>query len=77
MKYMLDEMFCTTNDVVTVLQTFIKTFSEEGFLKTIGENVLEVTAHMRAVSERLSEVKQLPLKAPFYILQGLAKCSVA
>ena len=39
LKYMLDEMFCMTNNVVTALQTFIKTFSEEGVSKTIGENV--------------------------------------
>ena len=49
MKYMLDEMFCMTNDVVTALQTFIKTFAEEGFTNTIGENVLEVKAQLRAV----------------------------
>ena len=77
LKYMLDEMFCMANDVVTALQTFVKTFSEEGFSKTIGESVSEVTAQLRAVSERLSEVKQLPLKAPTYILQGLTKCLVA
>ena len=70
-------MLCMTNDVVTSLQTFIKTFAEEGFSKTIGENVSEVTAQLRAVSERLSELKQTPLKAPTYILKGLTKCSVA
>ena len=73
MKYMLDEMFSMTNNVVTALQTFIKTFAEEGFTNTIGENVLEVTAQLRAVSELLPEVKQLPLEAPTYILQGLTK----
>ena len=73
LRYMLDEMFCMTNNVATALQTFIKTFDEEGVLNTIGENVSEVTAQLRAVSERLSEVKQLPLEAPTYILQGLTK----
>ena len=77
LKYMLDEMFCMANDVVTAIHTFIKTFFEEGVLKKIGENVLEVTAQLRAVSERLSEAKQLSLEAPTYILQGLTKCSVA
>ena len=77
LKYMLDEMFCMTNDVVTELQTFIKTFAEEGVSQTLGENVSEVSAQLRAVSERLSEVKQLPLKVPTYILQGLTKCLVA
>ena len=77
MKYMLDEMFCMTNDVVTALHKFIKTFAKEGVSEKIGENVSEVMAQLRSVSERLSEVKQLPLKAPTYILQGLTKCSVA
>ena len=60
-----------TNNVVTALHTFIKTFDEEGVLNTIQENVSEVTAQLRAVSERLSEVKELPLEAPTYVLQGL------
>ena len=30
LKFLLDEMFCMTNDVVTALQTFLKTFAEEG-----------------------------------------------
>ena len=38
LKYMLDEMFSMTNNVVTALQTFIKTFAEEGFTNTIGHN---------------------------------------
>ena len=64
-------------NVVTALQKFIKTFAEEGVSNIIGENVSEVTAQLRAVSERLSEVKQLPLEVPTYILQGLTKCLVA
>ena len=46
LKCMLDEMFCMTNNVVTALQTFIKTFAEEGVSKTIGENVSEVTENL-------------------------------
>ena len=65
-----------TNDVVTDLQKFVKNFAEEGLLKTVGENVLEAAAHIKAVSERLSEVKQLPLEAPTYVLQGLTNFSV-
>ena len=30
----------------------------------------------RAVCERLSEVQQLPLETPTYVLAGLTKCSV-
>ena len=65
-----------TNDVVTDLQKFVKNFAEEGLLKTVGENVLEAAAHIKAVSERLSEVNQLPLEAPTYVLQGLTNFSV-
>ena len=61
-------MFCMTNDVVTSLQTFLKNFAEEGLSKTVGNNVLEDSTQIRAVSERLSEVNQLPLEAPTYVL---------
>ena len=36
----------------------------------------EAAAHIKAVSERLSEVNQLPLEAPTYVLQGLTNFSV-
>ena len=68
---MLDEMFYMTNDVVAALQTFPKNFALEGLSKTVGENVLEISAQIKAVSGRLSEVNQLPLEASTYILQGL------
>ena len=42
----------------------------------VGENVSEAAAQIRAVSESLSEVNQLPLEAPTYFLQGLNNCSV-
>ena len=74
---MLEKMFCMTNNVVAALQTFLKKFSEEVLSKTVGENVSEISAQVKAVSERLTEVKQLPLEDPTYILQGLTKCSVA
>ena len=35
LKFMLDEMFCMTNNVVAELQTFLKNFSEEGLSKTV------------------------------------------
>ena len=38
--------------------------------------MLEAAAHIKSVSERLSEVNQLPLEVPTYVLQGLTKCSV-
>ena len=66
-----------TNRVVDALQTFFKNFAEEGLSKTIEENVSEISAQVKAVSKCFAEVKQLPLKAPTYILQGLTKCSVA
>ena len=65
-----------TNDVVPALQTFLKTFVEEVLSKTVGDNVSEASANIKAVSERLSEVNQLPIEAPTYVLQGLTKCSV-
>ena len=70
-------MFYMTNDVVAALQTFPKNFALEVLSKTVGENVLEISAQIKAVSGRLSEVNQLPLEAPTYILQGLTKLSVA
>ena len=36
----------------------------------------EAAAQIKAVSERLSEMNQLSLEAPTYVLQGLTKCSV-
>ena len=36
----------------------------------------EDSAQVKAVSERLSEVNQLPLEAPTYVIQGLTKCSI-
>ena len=65
-----------TNDVVAVLQTFLKNFAEEVLSKTVGENVSEAAAQIREVSERLSEVNQIPLEAPTCVLQVLTKCSV-
>jgi len=76
LKIQLDEMFCMTNDVVAALQTFIKRFAEEGLSKVQGENVSLVSTQLRAVCERLSEVQQLPLENPTYVLSGLTKCSV-
>ena len=57
-------MFCMTNDVVTELQSFLKAFVDELLTHTVGENVSEAYAQVKSVSERLSEVNQLPLKAP-------------
>ena len=74
---MLDKIFCMTNDVLAALQNFLKVFAEEGLSNTVGENVSEILAQVKAVSERSAQVKQLPLEAPTYILQGLTKCSVA
>ena len=65
-----------TNDVVSALQTFLKTFSDIGLTKTVGENVTEATAQVKAVYKRLSKVKQIPQEAPTFVLQGLTKCSV-
>ena len=59
-KLLLDEMFCMTNDVVSALQTFLKTFSDIGLTKTVGENVAEATAQVKAVCECLSKVNQIP-----------------
>ena len=64
------------NDIVTALQSLLKAFDHEGLTDTVGGNVLEASAQVKAVSERLSEVNQLPLKAPTYVIQGLKKCSV-
>ena len=30
LRFLLDEMFCMTNDVVTALKSFLKNFSDEG-----------------------------------------------
>ena len=65
-----------TNDVVTSLQSFLKAFADEGLTKTVGGNVSEDSVQVKAVSERLSEVNQLPLEAPTYGLQGLTKCYI-
>ena len=65
-----------TNDIVTALKFLLKTFADEGLTKTVGENVSEASAKVKAVSERLLEVNQPPLQAPNYVLQGLIKCSV-
>ena len=75
LKFLLHEMFCVTNYVVTELQSFLKAFADEGLTKTVGGNVSEDSLQVKAVSERLSEVNQLPLEAPTYVLQGLTKCS--
>ena len=63
-----------TNDIVTALQTFLKIFAEEVLFNTLGDNVSEAAAKIRAVSKRLLEVNQLPLEAPTYLLQGITKC---
>ena len=76
LKFMLDEMFCMTNNVVAALQTFLSNFSEEGLSKTVGENVSDISAQVKAVSGRLTEINQLPLEAFTYIIQDLTKCSV-
>ena len=44
LNFMLDKMFCMTNDVVAALQTFLKNFYEEGLLNTVGENVSDISA---------------------------------
>ena len=74
---MLEEMFCMENDVIAALQTLLMYFTGEGLSKTVGENVSEILSQVKALSERLDEVKQLLIEYPTYILQGLTKCSVA
>ena len=69
-------MFCMTDEFITVLQSFLKNFADEGLTNTVGGNMSEASAQVKAVSKRLQEANQLPLKAPTYILQGLTKCSV-
>ena len=54
LKFMLDEMFCMNNDVVAALQTSLKNFSEEGLSKTVGKNVSEISAQVKAVSWRIA-----------------------
>ena len=44
--------------------------------KDSWENVSEESAQVKAVSERLLEVNQLPLEAPTYVFQGLTNCYV-
>ena len=62
-----------TNDVVSALQKFLKTCSDIGLTKTVGENVAKATAQVKAVCERLSEVNQLPQEASTFVLQKLTK----
>ena len=76
LNLILDEMFCMTNNMVSALQTFLKTFADFGLTKTVGENVAKATAQVKAFCERLSNVNQLPQEAPTFVLQGLTKCSV-
>ena len=64
LKFLLDKMFCMTDDVFMAFQSFLKAFSDKGLTKTVGENVSEASAQVKAVSERLSEVNQLPLESP-------------
>ena len=47
------------NNVVTAMHKFLKTFAEEGLLKTVGENESEADAQIKAVIEGLLEVNQL------------------
>ena len=70
-------MFCMTKDVVAALQTFLKNFSEEGLSKAVGENVSDISAQVKTLSESLTEVNQLQIESPSYILQGLTKGSIA
>ena len=65
-----------TNDVVSALQTFLKTFSDIGLTKKVGENVAKAIAQVKAVCERLSEDNHLPQESPTFVLQGLTKFSV-
>ena len=39
LEFMLNKMFCMTNDVISALQTFLNNLAEEGLLKTVGDNV--------------------------------------
>ena len=77
LECMLDGMFCMKNNVVAALHTFFENFAEEGILKTVGGNMSEISAQVKALSRRLAKANQLPLEAHMYILQGRTKCSVA
>ena len=72
---MFDEMFCMTNDVVTALQLFLKEFFWLGINKDSWVNVSEASSQAKAVSERISDVDQLPIEVPTYVLQVLTKFS--
>ena len=53
LKFFLEENFCMMNDFVTSFQKPLKTFTEEGSSKKVGENVLEAAAQIKVDSERL------------------------
>ncbi len=76
MKIALDKMFYMAQDVVTVLQDWLKTTTQDGLTKIPGENVSVLTAQIDAVCEHLAENKKLPGKTPVLILTGFTKCSV-
>ena len=71
LEFMLDDVFCMKNNVVAALHTFFENFAEEGILKTLGRNMSEISAQVKALSRRLAKANQLPLEAHMYILQGL------
>ena len=66
-----------TDEFITVLQSFLKNFADEGLTNTVEENVPEASAQVKAVGERLLEANQPPLKAPTYVIQGGTKCYVS
>ena len=72
----LDDMFNVSDVVITYLQELFKNFFGDGKAKYPSDNLALLVQQINAVTERLTEVPELPRDMPLLILTGTTKCSV-
>jgi hypothetical protein len=76
LKITLDEMFTMSNMVITLLQNFLKQFSQEGVATVPNGDVQLCVEQIAAMCACLAKVDALPQEVPGYILEGFTRCSV-
>ena len=75
-KVMMDKMFFMSNDVVTVLKTFLENLAKNGLATVKSGNAFFSIQHIFTFYWCLLEVRQLPTETLTHILSGLTPFSV-
>ena len=75
-KIVIDDMFNTSDVIITSIQEFFNKFAQDGVAKYPSENVALLVQKINSAAERLEEVPELPKDTLLLVLTGFTKCDV-